>query len=104
MNAKRIEERLDNLEIRQRLLTDSLLGIKKFAELALPSGFTAKEIEKIEMLFRWATEVHNFSRGKFILKFNKELPRRKDSITAIAKAYRADNRFPFACKHILSKR
>ncbi len=115
METNDIEERLQNLEARQRLLVDALINTLKdtkldhrpsFAIYALSGGFSATEMEEIEAFFRWVTEERRS--GKLTLegltkKFEERLPRQKDSLKSIAQGYRVEGKFPYACDFILGE-
>lgn len=114
MKINDIVERLANLEARQSLLIDALLGVLKkarqnqssFAIYALVAGFTAAEIEDVERFFRWATEAadqKDVSRREIVKAFQRRFPRRKDSLVSIAKGYKLEGKFPHICDFILGR-
>lgn len=115
MGINNVEERLRNLEARQSLLMDALLGIlqevkpdhqSSFAIYAFMAGLTAAELEEVEAFFRWAAEKRQ--RGKLThealaKRFEERLPRRKDALRSIAQGYRVEGKFPYVCDFILGE-
>ena len=106
MTNEQIELKLIDIEARQQLLIDALLSVveivhpdhENFALFALIAGFTAKELETLNDLMRWANmRGDKLNKEDFIERFNKELPRRRDTLNAVVRSFRTDERYP----HIL---
>ncbi len=110
---RKLEERIRETEIRQRLLVDAVARVaelvdpnfRSFSLLALISGFRGKDIEEMQHFFEeWV--IRHLSdkvngRQKFVQEFTRRFPQYAHMLEAIMQAFQADGLLPQLTRLIL---
>ncbi|WP_340673712.1 hypothetical protein [Brevibacillus agri] len=102
------EERIKDLEAKLSLATDAITLLldmvnkehKSFAILALATGFTADELERLEKLFYHAGE-SQWDKDTFVAEFEKQLPKRSAMLRSILEGLKSDGKFVSLCEKYL---
>ncbi|WP_252181460.1 hypothetical protein, partial [Geobacillus thermoleovorans] len=73
---------------------------KSFAILALATGFTADELERLEKLFYHAGK-SQWDKDTFVAEFEKQLPKRSAMLRSILEGLKSDGKFVSLCEKYL---
>lgn len=110
---QKLEERIRETEICQRLLVDAIARVaelvdpnfRSFSLLALISGFRGKDLEEMQHFFEeWViNHLPNEENGreKFVQEFTQRFPQYAHMLEAIMQAYKVDGLLPQLTRLIL---
>jgi hypothetical protein len=110
VKKKLLEKRIEELEMKNRLMTDALLQLgdlidknySSFAMIALAVNLSKDEVSKVEGLIVWGMKnLSNITRNDFIKKFEEELPTRKGLVMPIIEAYNTEGLIKPLCDLML---